>query len=65
MIGGTGIHNRVDVGSDDGERNRLRLELPAEAEGESIVLAYRCEGELVELAERQSPAVAVIRGDLE
>lgn len=43
--------------------NRVHLELAESAEIESLVLAYRCDGELFELAERTAPAVAVIEGD--
>lgn len=65
MKGKTGIHVRVDEQSDDGVRNSVRLDLDTGSSIESIVLAFRRGGELVELAERKAPATAELHGELE
>lgn len=64
MKGKTGIHVRVDDEADD-VRNRVRFELDSGSAIESLVLAYRLDGELVELAERKIPAAAELHGELE
>lgn len=43
--------------------NVVCLELTDPTEIDSLVFAYRYDGELVELAERSPPAAAVIEGD--
>lgn len=60
----TGIHVRVDEAADGGERNSVRIELGSGSSAESLVLAYRQDGDLVELAERALPAGAELHGDL-
>lgn len=65
MISNTGIHVRVAETADDAERNSVRIELDPGSAIDSLVLAYREDGELVELAERSLPAGAELHGDLE
>lgn len=65
MISNTGIHVRVDETAADADRNRVRIELESGSNIDSLVLAYREDGELVELAERALPAGAELHGDLE
>lgn len=65
MITNTGIHVRVDEAADDREQNSVSIELDSGTAVESLVLAYRQDGELVELAERSLPAGAELHGDLE
>lgn len=65
MSRNTPIQVRVDDTLHDGEQNRVRLELSQGSAVESIVVAYRHEGELFELAERKSPAAAELHGEIE
>lgn len=65
MNGNTGIRVRVDESPDDGVRNSVRLDVAAGSSIESVVLAFRRGGELVELAEREAPATAELHGELE
>lgn len=61
----SGIEVRVDQTADDQARNSVKIELSAGSAVESLVLAYRQDGELVELAERAVPATAELHGELE
>jgi hypothetical protein len=65
MIPNTGIHVQVDMAAEGGVQNSVRIELGPGASVESLVLAYRQDSELVELAERSLPAGAELHGDLE
>lgn len=65
MITNTGFHVQVDEAVEDGGENSVRIELDSGAGVDSLVLAYREDGELVELAERKLPAGAELHGDLE
>lgn len=65
MISNTGIHVRVAEAADDGVQNSVRIELEPDSAVDSLVLAYRMDGELVELAERSLPAGAELHGDIE
>ena len=61
----TGIQVRVDEATGNRGQNSVRIELSSESAVESLVLAYRHDGELVELAERAVPATAELHGELE
>lgn len=65
MRNNTGVQVQVEDGADNDAPNSVSFELPPGTEIESIVLAYRHDGELVELAERTVPAAAELHGELE
>lgn len=58
----TSTEVRFDNESGAEPPNKVRLELDTASDIESIVLAFRQDGELVELAERTAPVSAEIEG---
>lgn len=65
MPSDTGIRDAVDEAATEDAPEDVRLEPGSGVDVESPVLAYRHDGELVELAERSVPAAAARHGDLE
>lgn len=65
MPGITGDQDQVEDAASDDALNRISVTLASGADIDSIVLAYRHDGELVELAERMVPASAELHGELE
>lgn len=55
----------IDAASGDELPNSVVLEIDARVDVDSVVLAVRRDGELIELAERTAPATAELHGDLE
>lgn len=65
MIPNSEIQVRVAEGAEEAVQNSVRIELPAGSDVESLVLAYRRDGEVVEFAERTVPATAELHGNLD
>lgn len=55
----------IDPASGGELPNSVVLEIDARVDVDSVVLAVRRDGELIELAERTAPATAELHGDLE
>lgn len=65
MSNSTGNLSQIEEAPSDDVANQVSIRLAPGADIESIVLAYREDGDLVELAERTVPASAELSGELE